>query len=502
MYKSALVMTMLLASTYGWGQQPITFDTVLFNPVNSFLLGASVFEIPSGYQVFGLGGNGTGSVQTIRSIQFDPTGGLVGHSVINDNELTDIGSLDPVTVCSSGGYATGVTRRIPGDPIDSLFAFRFDSEGELVWSKFLAADNTMVIRQCRELSGQDLVFVGLHEYPRGGFMFRTTSEGDSIRFINFGYPAFYASGIAEDENQNLVIAGATDEPPPYNGAAYLLKCTPEGNVLWRRSRPTNSWFAQVFRTQDGEWVALGSSENELGHATALICRYSDNGDLIWAKEDIISADTQTRECSFGDGFEQPDGTIIACGTIRNTDLGLFDKGLLYHLDAAGNVLWSRFYSHYAGLPAGYPQYFNDVEPTSDGGFILTGQTHGLSPPNPVRLWLVKLDSMGCLVPGCHTVGVEEFESQLQSALQVSPNPANEYVKVTLTLPEGYRLDGAVQAIVVDAQGKEVLRQQANVAINELRGTLDVRGLSAGLYYVHLRDAEKWLAGGKVVVSAR
>jgi len=331
-------------------------------------------------------------------------------------------------------------------------------------------------------------------------MFRTTAEGDSIRFINFGYPAFYAGGIAEDENQNLVIAGAAADTPPYNGAAYLLKCTPEGDVLWRRSRPTNSWFAQVFRTQDGEWVALGSSENQLGHATALICRYNDDGDLVWAKEDIISADTQTRECSFADGFEQPDGNIIVCGTIRNTDLGLFDKGLLYHLDAAGNVLWSRFYSHYAGLPAGYPQYFSDVEPTNDGGFILTGQTHGISPPNPVRLWLVKLDSLGCLVPGCNTVGVEEFESQLQSALHVSPNPANEAVRFNLELPSGYPLQGQVQALLLDAQGKVVARSVVQANGSLLSGAVVLDGQAVGLYYLHLRDQVKWLAGQKVVVE--
>ena len=149
---------------------------------------------------------------------------------------------------------------------------------------------------------------------------------------------------------------------------------------------------------------------------------------------------------------------------------------------------------------GYPQEFYDVKPTSDGGLILTGETNGPAPPNSHRLWLVKLDSMGCLVPGCHTVGVQEFESQLQSALKVSPNPANERVQVSLALPEGYRLEGAVQALLLDAQGKEVLRAQVPTNTTELRGQLDVNGLSPGLYYLHLRDAAKWLAGGKVVME--
>ena len=74
------------------------------------------------------------------------------------------------------------------------------------------------------------------------------------------------------------------------------------------------------------------------------------------------------------------------------------------------------------------------------------------------------------------------------------------VSVELALPEGYRLEGDVQAILVDAQGKEVLRQPASNDTMHLRWIVDVQSLPAGLYYVHLCDASKWLAGGKVVVE--
>ncbi|MCB9165075.1 MAG: T9SS type A sorting domain-containing protein [Flavobacteriales bacterium] len=72
--------------------------------------------------------------------------------------------------------------------------------------------------------------------------------------------------------------------------------------------------------------------------------------------------------------------------------------------------------------------------------------------------------------------------------------------MSLALPEGYRLEGSAQALLLDAQGKEVLREQVPTNTSELRGQLDVSGLPSGLYYLHLRDAAKWLAGGKVVVT--
>ncbi|MBK6882666.1 MAG: hypothetical protein IPH05_06935 [Flavobacteriales bacterium] len=104
------------------------------------------------------------------------------------------------------------------------------------------------------------------------------------------------------------------------------------------------------------------------------------------------------------------------------------------------------------------------------------------------------------MPGCNTVGVEEFETQLQSALQLSPNPASERVQVSLALPEGYRLQGEVQTMLVDAQGKEVKRRTIGVSGAQLGTDLEVGGLPSGLFYVHLRDDVKWLAGGKVVVD--
>jgi outer membrane protein assembly factor BamB len=500
-YKGYFMMVILLAlPLLGWGQQPIVFDTVQLNPINSFLIGHSVFETDSDYMVFGIGGDGTGTVQDQRSFRFDGTGGLLETKVFTNTRLTDAGRLSPVTRCASGGFASGVSAFGNGIAMDSLYMYRYAEDGDTLWTELLMADTTLAVRSCAEMGNGDLVLVGLHEFPKGGFMYRTTSEGDSIRFVNFGYPAFYGYGVVEDDAGDLYIAGYAEDTAPYNGAAYLHKCTPEGQVIWRLARPRPTSFEQVIMTHEGNLLAMGGMRDAFDRNAALIALYTTDGEEIWSHEDIITADNATRHCSFTDGFELPDSTFIVCGSVRNYTLGLNDKGMLFHLDANGEVIWSRFYAHYPDPSLLYPQFFYDVEPTRDGGFILTGNTHGPTPPNSSRLWLLKLDSLGCLVPGCHTVGVEEFESELQSALQLSPNPASERVQVSLALPEGYRLAGAVQAMLVDAQGKVVLQQTVPANGDLLRANLEVVGLLSGLYYVHLRDAEKWLAGGKVVVE--
>jgi hypothetical protein len=486
----------------GWGQV-VTFDTVQFNSVNSFLLATSVFETDSGYLAFGTGGDGTGDVQDQRSMLFDQEGGLLETKVFSSHRLTYNGAFGPVTRCADGGYASGVGLFGNGISIDSLYLFRYDEEGDTIWTRFLGADTTMAIRKCIEVTNGDFVLVGLHEYPKGAFMFRVTATGDSIRFVNFGEPSFYAMSVVEDGAGDLYLAGFTDTSiPQFQFRSYLVKCTPEGELLWWKARPASSAFTGVIRSAQGGVLCFGTSDNpQTELPRVLLVRYSSSGTEVWRREDIISADSELRDATFTNGFQQADGSYIICGVIRNTQLDLFDKGMLYKFDQNGNEIWSRFYSHYSGIPVGYPQVFKDVKPTSDGGFILTGETNGPSPPNPVRLWLVKLDSMGCLVPGCHTVGVEEYESQLQSALHISPNPANEQFTVELALPEGYRLEGTVQLLLLDAQGKAVSRQTLGSTTGHVRTNVDVGALPTGLYYVHLRDDVKWLAGGKVMVTA-
>jgi hypothetical protein len=494
------VMNMLLASTVGWGQ-PIVFDTVHLNPVNSFLEGNAVFETDSGYLVFGLGGDGTGTVQDPRTFQFDENGGLMNTLIFQNARLTESGSFGPVDRCASGGYVAGVNAFGNGIPMDSLYLYRYDEDGDTAWTRYLTSDTTLAPRKCIETSSGDFVIVGLHAWPKGAYMFRLTSEGDSITFVNFGDPAFFAMSVVEDAEQNLFIAGYTDTGiAEFQFRGYILKCTPDGEVLWWDAYPRNSGYNGLLLTSEGGVLAFGQKKNTEDIRGALIVKYDTDGNEEWARNDIIFADGPTRSCTFTNGFQQPDGSYIICGSLRNTALGLADKGMLYKFDEQGNTIWSRFYSHYSGLPPGYPQQFKDVKQTSDGGFILTGVTEGIAPPNSQRLWLLKLDSLGCLVPGCHTVGVEDFESNLQDALQLGPNPASEHLQVRLALPEGYRLEGAVQALLLDAQGKEVLRSTIGNTGLGLSGNMDVSGLPSGLYYLHLRDGEKWLAGGKVVLS--
>ena len=252
-------MIALLAATMGWGQQPIVFDTVRLNTLNSFLLGFSVFENENGYVVFSSGGDGTGDVQNVRTELFDAEGIFQQERIFEHPRKAYYGAYAPVTRTQSGSFASGVTRFSGGEVIDSLFLYRFNSWGDTISTSFLAADTTVVVRKCIQSSNGDFLLVGFYELPSDAFLCRTTEEGNLISLTALDeVPTFFAMSIAEDVEQNLFICGYGQSfEENNNNNANLIKCAPDGSVIWRRAKPQVSWYKHVIVTPDGGVVATG-----------------------------------------------------------------------------------------------------------------------------------------------------------------------------------------------------------------------------------------------------
>ena len=91
----------------------------------------------------------------------------------------------------------------------------------------------------------------------------------------------------------------------------------------------------------------------------------------------------------------------------------------------------------------YPGNLNlllDVDLAPDGGYIATGEV-GAHPPNDLqKIWVLKVDSLGCDTAGCDpTVGVAEEEMGRGGdgeRLVVYPNPGSDQIHVRWTMDDG------------------------------------------------------------------
>jgi hypothetical protein len=109
--------------------------------------------------------------------------------------------------------------------------------------------------------------------------------------------------------------------------------------------------------------------------------------------------------------------------------------------------------------------------------------------------------MGCIVPGCDGAGIVEQVTNLSDALRLYPNPVsvNGQVTVELSLPTSVQINTPLRLVLTSMQG-QLVRELALPTQHDQRVVLDLGGLAAGLYSVHVADGGRWLTGAQLVVS--
>lgn len=85
---------------------------------------------------------------------------------------------------------------------------------------------------------------------------------------------------------------------------------------------------------------------------------------------------------------------------------------------------------------------------------------------------------------CHSVGVKDLNSDLNSALTVYPNPNNGSFQFNLNA--GHRING--ELVVVDVTGKMVYSQQLDV-VGLYSTNINLGNLPKGIYALQLRTAD-------------
>jgi hypothetical protein len=125
------------------------------------------------------------------------------------------------------------------------------------------------------------------------------------------------------------------------------------------------------------------------------------------------------------------------------EMGTIDK---YHLD--GTSIWSRKYGIIADSVNQHEIY--DIKETSDGGFIIVGESKGYN-AFPQQGWLLKIDSMGCLIPGCGATPIDDVV-EVEVVAHIFPNPTSDYLNFEL---RGYKGSDVLTMRVVDMAGQVI-----------------------------------------------
>jgi hypothetical protein len=381
-------------------------------------------------------------------------------------------------------------------PIDSLLLYKYGPNGDTLWTRFVALDTAYAMRATAITQAGDVLLTGIH-YPgwvNGGneaFVYRLDSLGTIKSF--HGYANFDGNDVVEGKDGSWYVCGLGNAFGTY-GYPVLIRSDTLGNELWRRTSATYGYYLSMLETSDSCLVVLGNrGDGSRVYANAI--KFDRDGIVQWVKEPYASSYDEW-DCSFKVGYELGDSSLVVAGTVRDTIVG--QAGMLFHLDKDGNTLWQRFYAHYVTNTLNKDQIFWDVKPTSDGGMVLTGETNSDAFPY-AQLWLLKLDSAGCLVPGCQFVGLSELTDAYLDAILAYPNPSSGLFTLELTLSAAVSVSGDLTLQVFDAQGRLVERRNLGRQL-EQRIALDLTAQPTGLYSAHLSDGKRILTGLRLVVE--
>ncbi|HRD53841.1 MAG TPA: hypothetical protein PKY96_14460 [Flavobacteriales bacterium] len=500
--RNILLAPLVLLSGALAGQN--TFNVVQHHPNTLSYNGAmSVHELADGYLVFSQGWALASPKGAIQVAKYDLGGELLWQTEHTRDRTISPGLIDPIARESAGVFVAAVDEYGSSQPIN-IWLYWFNAEGDTIRTRFLKSDSNATLgnhgtRQLLALADGGFLHCGWCHgaEPSNGCITRLDSAG-AILWERVYPQARYIQNARELPDGGFVL-GASRNTMPNN--AIVIRTDALGNAQWVRYHGlhaiTLGWPALA--ADDGSIMMPGCWKEDDDVNTydrwSSLYQYSASGALITRKDYFYSYNA---EANFV--LDKQDGGYWLIGRMF---LYFIDPDLvttLWQIDENLDSLWMRRYFYFA--PDDAENVISCVRATSDGGLVMCGATRqGITDPMPYlnSNWLIKLDSYGCLVPGCQNVGIEEVALGLSQYLSISPNPvaAGQPLRISFEPPAGFTPNGTLRLVVLDAQGKQMNAEQFTAHTSSF--TLHT-SLSVGLYYLHLTDGSRWLAGSKVVVE--
>jgi hypothetical protein len=457
--------------------------------------GRSVRETTDGYILFSNAVNPTAPFRGgIQLKSLNTSGHQLGVQYLTlDTISRNVGYIDPITDCSNSGYAFPLLDFLGnGSMYCRGHLFRTDTNGDTLWSRVLfthpSSDSILVLmRTITESAASGFYIAGAIDYPSVtgfGYLIRTNALGDTLWTRT--YPSVNAFlDIAPYIDSGFSLSGYRLGSQPDGNVT--IRTDSLGNVLWTRFSGAQGGFNSAHVVTADSCIATLTEyrpNSQFDDGYMELTKRGANGNTIWQKRSHFG-DTYTYDLEV-----LSDGSYICTGAWEG--LAVVQK-----FTPQGDSLWSRYYEWFNSTHQLY-----DIEPTSDGGFVATGRAwQGGSDPHPglETIIVLKTDSLGCVVPGCQFVGLEENAMGLQNTLVVYPNPSTGLFTLALTLPATVALAGDLTLQVFDAQGRLVERRNLGRQL-EQRIALDLTAQPTGLYSAHLSDGKRILTGVRLVVS--
>ena len=261
--------------------------------------------------------------------------------------------------------------------------------GDSLWSKQLSGG----INDLKLINNGGFIAAGSNFYkedisPISDFyLTKLDSLGNIIWGNAYGNKNYLESAVSvefTDDNKYILFGTIINSIQDENQDLYIIKVDTAGVIQWDKRIPkTKVRISGSLKTVDGYFIIYGSEYTDsINDRQAYIAKIDHKGKIVWEK-------------TYGNNYSESidkiiqleDGSMIGVGCNWIINVGRND--LLMKFSASGDSLFFKTFADNNSIFS----YFSDIKVSNDNGFIITGGYNG-------DMWLIKLDSLGCLYPNC------------------------------------------------------------------------------------------------------
>ena len=294
-----------------------------------------------------------------------------------------------------GGYIiAGDTESFSSGRLD-FWLIKTDANGNEEWNKTFGGNKSERCFSCQQASDNGYILVGWkscakEERLADVWLIKTDEYGNEQWNKTYG-DANWNGGYCVQQTQDggYIIVGETCTSGYEGSDIWLIKTDGIGNIKWSKTFGGNKedYGVSVQQTMDGGFIIAGNTESYIVGFRTLLIKTNKYGEEEWSK---------TCEGSASSVQQTNDRGYVVVGSIdkskwwwnHHTDIWLLK------VDSNGNKQWTKTFGSDRYDIGKY------VEQTSDDGFIIVGETFAVRSSSEYDgddifdIWLIKTDTMG------------------------------------------------------------------------------------------------------------
>ncbi len=198
-----------------------------------------------------------------------------------------------------------------------------------------------------------------------------------------------ASSVQQTNDGGYILIGGLADSITDTINVFLIKTDVNGGLLWAKRYGGNNvkhgYGYSVKQTSDGGYIIVGYTNSfGVGDNDVYLIKINSTGGLLWSKTFGGTGDDR------GYSVQQTsDGGFIIAGCTKSFGAGLYDVYLI-KTNSSGTLMWSKTYGGVQN------EYGYSVQQTTDGGYIIVGNTTSFTAGNR-DVYLLKTDANGNLL---------------------------------------------------------------------------------------------------------